>query len=227
MERTMELKLEDIFREYPESLKSAHILRSYLTDLFPHEEKLKINLIVNAYEQNVVREIEKAEELDSYIEKLLCSRLISNYGITSDNAEWAVDYWFLAYGKKVLHKSASVLMREMKAEDCTETKQEQNRKMGEKTEKKTTEKWMNTATQISLQGQKTQNQGVRLDLIYQNACEAEANGEYIRARELFGRLGDYKDSMSRLQRCLKEQHSRKRKQKTGTKKTKTRKNTVV
>lgn len=53
----MEMKLENIFIEYPESLKSAHILKGYLTDLFPHEEKLKINLIVNAYEQNIVSEI--------------------------------------------------------------------------------------------------------------------------------------------------------------------------
>ena len=122
----MELKLEDVFREYPESLQSAHILRSYLTDLFPHEEKLKINLIVNAYEQNVVREIEKAEELDSYIEKLLCSRLISNYGITSDNAEWAVEYWFFAYGKGVLNKNIVLSNvnenRDINANNCIDVK---------------------------------------------------------------------------------------------------------
>lgn len=64
---------------------------------------------------------------------------IDNYGVSGSNAKWVVDYWFLAYGKNVLHKSVSIPIREMGRET---NKEAEYLKQGDEYSKKEDRKQM-------------------------------------------------------------------------------------
>lgn len=97
-----EMKLRDFLKKHPDCLSNAITLKGTLRDNFPGED-LKIRLLLYAYESNIMEIIKKPGRPDRKdIEALnrILKKLVSLYGITEDNAYWAVDTWLVAMGKK-------------------------------------------------------------------------------------------------------------------------------
>ena len=90
----------NIFKSYPDCLDKRNILKGLLLDIFPEERK-KVNLVLQAYDEGIADDILKAKELDVFMQGKWKKLLIMNYGISPQNAEWVVDYWFSQYGVAV------------------------------------------------------------------------------------------------------------------------------
>lgn len=82
-------------------------LKGVLADIFP-TERLKINIILAAYDEGIVDAINKAEEIDNILAGRFVKILVTDYGISEENARWALDYWFNNYGTDVLKKANNV-----------------------------------------------------------------------------------------------------------------------
>lgn len=87
----------------PLNVIDRELLKKHLSELFPTEIK-KVNLLLIAYDENIVTAIEDSNELDNPLFGKWKDYLINNYGISADNAEWTVDYWFSTYGVEVCKK---------------------------------------------------------------------------------------------------------------------------
>lgn len=94
----------NVFKKFPGCISDRTKLRGILADFFP-AERVKVNLIMNAYDEGIVEEIEKTNELDLFMFSRWKSIVQDNYGISEENADWVIDYWFTEYGTKVCGKS--------------------------------------------------------------------------------------------------------------------------
>ena len=93
----------NVFKQFPDCIATRVKLRGILADCFP-TEKVKINLILNAYDEGIVDDIKKAKELSSIMFGRWKKIVIDNYGISEENATWVIDYWFSEYGVAVCNK---------------------------------------------------------------------------------------------------------------------------
>ena len=93
----------NIFELFPDCVTTRVKLRGILSDFFP-TEKMKVNLILNAYDEGIVDDIKSKKELDSIMFGRWKKIMIDNYGINEENAEWVIDYWFSKYGVVVCKK---------------------------------------------------------------------------------------------------------------------------
>ena len=82
-------------------------LKGVLADFFP-TERLKINIILAAYDEGIVDAIKKADEIDNILAGRFVKILVADYGISEENARWALNYWFDNYGTGVLEKANKV-----------------------------------------------------------------------------------------------------------------------
>lgn len=94
----------NVFKQYPDCLSTRTKLRGILADFFP-TEKVKINLILNAYDEGIVDGIKKANDLNDVVFNRWKKIVIDNYGISEENADWVIDYWFSEYGVAVCGKN--------------------------------------------------------------------------------------------------------------------------
>lgn len=94
----------NVFIKHPACIESRVKLRGLLSDIYPGE-RIKINLILNAYDEGIVESIQSEKELTSVAFGRWKKVLIETYGISESNAEWAVDYWFTEYGVGLLGKN--------------------------------------------------------------------------------------------------------------------------
>ena len=90
-------ELSRLIKNKPSCLNSSRGLRSALLDnhVFGNES-LKTNLLVMAHEAGIVSKPCN----NSADANRLMNKLQTNYGISADNAYWAVDTWLVALGKK-------------------------------------------------------------------------------------------------------------------------------
>ena len=84
--------INNIFQKFPQCLSNRVNFRGILLDYFP-AQKVKVNLILNAYDEGIIEAIKSASELDSVFFISWKKRLIDSYGISEENADWTVDYW--------------------------------------------------------------------------------------------------------------------------------------
>ena len=101
----------NVFKQFPDCITTRVKLRGILADCFP-TEKVKINLILNAYDEGIVDDIKGAKELSSIMFGRWKKIVIDNYGISDENATWVIDYWFSEYGVAVCNKTYSKPMQE-------------------------------------------------------------------------------------------------------------------
>lgn len=91
-------------KEKPKCLIDRNILRGLLADYLP-DNKLKQNLLLNAFDNDVVQNLHK--ESDATLNALRCiSQLENDWGITKESAFWSIQTWCYILG---LEKVADAL----------------------------------------------------------------------------------------------------------------------
>ena len=93
--------------QYPQALSERTVFVGLIHDLFPTEE-MKTNLMISAYDLGIVSEIEKTSVLDRVFARRFTHRLQNEYGISKENAEWAVSTWCVSYGKNILGRACDI-----------------------------------------------------------------------------------------------------------------------
>jgi len=88
----------------PDCIRNRAKLKGILCDYFP-DERLKVNVVLAAFDEGIVDAIEETERLDNMLAVRFIKTLISDYGITEENARFATEYWFAKFGEGVLEKS--------------------------------------------------------------------------------------------------------------------------
>lgn len=94
----------NVFTKYPDCIESRVKLKGLLSDVYPGE-RIKINLILNAYDEGIVDGIQHENELSPVVFGRWKKILVETYGISESNAEWSVNFWFSEYGVGALGKS--------------------------------------------------------------------------------------------------------------------------
>lgn len=97
------MEIQDFFIYHSETLVNHNRLKSALLDIFPTETQ-KINLILMAYDIGIVQQMQSAKIIEDSLSSRMESTLMNQFGISKENAHWAIEYWKKAYGEKVLHK---------------------------------------------------------------------------------------------------------------------------
>ena len=111
----------------PDCISDRAKLKGILADFFP-TEKLKINIILSAFDEGIADEIGKATEIDNLLASRFVKLLTLDYGISEENAHWATDYWFVNYGVAVLGKKNSIQVEATPKEQTQQPKKEQPKK---------------------------------------------------------------------------------------------------
>lgn len=102
-----EHSLADVIRMYPNTLKNKQQLQGILKDIFPGEN-VRVNLLLQAYDQGIYDDITATPVLQSPFAYKHKKRLMENYGISNEFADWAVTVWCIAYGSMVLRKTCEI-----------------------------------------------------------------------------------------------------------------------
>ena len=79
------------------------MLKDYLY-MYPKQ----LNLVISLYQMEIQKEILRSDYLNDIFAYRFEKRLINDFGISSDNAKWAVSAWCAIYGKKVLNKPCDI-----------------------------------------------------------------------------------------------------------------------
>ena len=87
----------NLFEQFPDCIISRKKLKGILLDYFP-EERVKVNLILNAFDEGIIDEIKTCSELNQIMFGRWKKIIIDNYGVSEENAEWTIEYWFKNYG---------------------------------------------------------------------------------------------------------------------------------
>ena len=102
-----ERSLADIIKMYPNTLQNKQLLQGILKDMFPGEN-VRINLLLQAYEQGIYQDITMASTINSPFAYRYMKKLVDNYGVSNEYADWTVTVWCIAYGSLVLRKTCEV-----------------------------------------------------------------------------------------------------------------------
>ncbi len=98
-------KLGDIIRNQPSILKDRARTASLLKDFF-NKEKSQLNLLLAAHDEGISNTALKKDKLDDVTFTKLWKRLETNYGLTEENAQWAVVEWFKIFEVEILVSEA-------------------------------------------------------------------------------------------------------------------------
>lgn len=94
---------ERIFELCPDCVTNRSKLKAFLADIFCGD-KLKINILMDAYDEGIVDKIEKASVCSNMLQSQMTRLLILNHGISEERAVWAVNFWVKEYGILYLGK---------------------------------------------------------------------------------------------------------------------------
>lgn len=98
------LDFKNTILNYSECLESENKLKGILLDLYPEiENRPKINVLIYAYEINIIDEI-KNNELDDFFLNKMRKTIVDNFSVERKAAEWAVKQWCECYGVSILNK---------------------------------------------------------------------------------------------------------------------------
>ncbi len=98
------MKSENPFLHCVDVLDDRKRVRAILLDCFP-TERVKANVLVSAYDCGIISAIRDSEIIDDALINRLEKRLITDYAINSDMAQWAVRFWVEMYGVEILRKT--------------------------------------------------------------------------------------------------------------------------
>ena len=97
----------DMRTKKPACLTDRNILRAVLADFLPNN-KLKQNLLLNAFDNDVVQNLRKGSDVT--LSALNCiSQLENDYGITKDAAFWSIQTWCYLLGLNAVADALVVL----------------------------------------------------------------------------------------------------------------------
>ena len=101
------LDFKNIVLNYSDYLENGAKLKGILMDLYPEiENRPKINVLVYAYQVNIIDEI-KRNELDDFFLNNMRKAIMDASSVERKAAEWAVKQWCESYGACVLHKQVN------------------------------------------------------------------------------------------------------------------------
>jgi len=92
----IQIKAVNAIKEHMNCLESRNMLRGILSD-YLLDDKMHINLILNAYDDEFHLRIRNAEE-KSLVALQFIKILVDDYGISEKNAKWSVEVWCAVLG---------------------------------------------------------------------------------------------------------------------------------
>lgn len=82
-------------------IKSRQMVKGVLTDCLSDEKPIYTNLLMAAYDEDVIAAILKNDMLNDQLLDSLQQRLVANHGTNEYCACWAIATWFLAFEKQI------------------------------------------------------------------------------------------------------------------------------
>lgn len=111
------MKYDNPFLQYADILDNRNRLKAVLLDFFP-DERVKANVLLTAYDSGITGELYSAEKINNMFVTRFIKRLLSEYAVQKEMAEWSVKYWIEMYGVQVLKKDVDL---SLDLESYTET----------------------------------------------------------------------------------------------------------
>lgn len=102
-----EEKLIEIFKRYPIVVHDRNRMRALLMDYFP-EDKLLFNLLMDAYDGEILKEIDKSKVLNNTVLRGISKRLTREYGLQKEKARDIILLYFRTYGKVIRKKKIDI-----------------------------------------------------------------------------------------------------------------------
>lgn len=103
----MQTALKAIKSQNPQCLNNRQKLKSILSDFLPGH-KLQQNLLMNAYDEDIVLKLSSSN--DATMSALQVMKTLQNdYGVTPDNAFWAIETWCIIVGKDNVASALQIL----------------------------------------------------------------------------------------------------------------------
>lgn len=103
----MENKLTQVLSDNQDKIDNRKIFYGIIKDSFS-TERMKSNLLLNLYDMKIHEEIFNTSVIGNAFAFRFVKRLIDEYGVSRKNADWAVSYWCVCYGRNVLGKKCEI-----------------------------------------------------------------------------------------------------------------------
>ena len=107
---------KDHIRNNPAILLSEKKVHSLLSDVYLND-RLKINLMMNAYSIGIIDEMREHFPVDQFTIGRWKKIMISNYGVSEEKADWAITTWKDAITASVLLELANAEKDELAYEE--------------------------------------------------------------------------------------------------------------
>jgi hypothetical protein len=101
------LKLVEAIQQHIPDVGDQRRIQAVLRDYFPSRKK-DVNLLVILLQMNMLEQIKSQPVIDILFASKFVSLLENDYGVSADNAMYAVHTWCLCYGKYVLEKNCDL-----------------------------------------------------------------------------------------------------------------------
>lgn len=102
-----EKEFEQILTKYHDAIAVRSRFSGLMKDYMPGHP-MQINLLLNAYDLGIVKEIETVSTINQAFAFRFVKRLTEEYGVSRANADWAVSMWCVCYGQSVLKKPCEI-----------------------------------------------------------------------------------------------------------------------
>ena len=113
-------KLVEIVKNYPRCLSNQVMLRGLLMDIL-NDNRLEINLIMNAYALRIVERLQKSNNYTFTLSGIK-KQLLQEYGLTEENGTWAIVSWCYMLGLGDAAKMTEELCKPAWEEDSVSSK---------------------------------------------------------------------------------------------------------
>jgi len=104
----IEKQFTQLLQNYADMLGDRRKFAGLLKDLIPGQP-LHTNLLLQLFDVDIHREIEKAVKINNSLVYRFVKRLCDEYGVSKRNADWAVAIWCTCYGETVLGKTVETV----------------------------------------------------------------------------------------------------------------------
>ena len=103
-----------LLKNYPDAIQDKKRLLGLLRDIFTGQP-MEINLLSTAYDLGVVKEIDATNRITNAFAYRFVKRLVSEYGVSRLNADWAVSVWCVCYGQHIRKVPCDIQVSKAKA----------------------------------------------------------------------------------------------------------------
>ncbi len=97
------MDLKNFIKNNPAVLLSEKQVRALLCDAFLNDQ-LKVNLMMNAFSIGIITEMRESFPVDHFTVTRWSKKLVTEYGVSDNNARWAIDTWISAISTQILHE---------------------------------------------------------------------------------------------------------------------------